>query len=330
MTFTWTERLEDVSRAEWDSVLFSTERPSPFLSRQFLVPWARAFAAGRPLRIGRWESGGRARGLVFLCRRADSGGWELMGGEEVADSLEAAVVKGAEGEFWDAFLRSSRELLAEGPLSLPNLVAGAPSLAVLPRLCDALGYALTVEETDRSPFVPLPASYESYLEALRKKDRHELRRKVRRAGEALPGLSFRVVGTREELSRDFPSFVGLHRRSHPGKRDFMDDRMAGFFREAAEAFLDAGWLRLAFLSSGPEDVAAAFQLAWRGALMLYNSGYDPDRRDASPGLVLAARCIEDAIGLGMREYDFLRGTERYKYDLGGRDRIVSRATVRLP
>ena len=148
-----------------------------------------------------------------------------------------------------------------------------------------------------------------------------------RAGD---GLALRVVGTREELARDFPSFVRLHRRSQADKRKFMDGRMEGFFRETAERFLDAGWLRLAFLSSGADDVAAAFQLSWRGALMLYNSGFDPDRREASPGLVLVARCIEDAIGMGMKEYDFLRGRERYKYDLGGRDRAVYRAVVRLP
>ncbi len=330
MAFSWTERLEDVPGPEWDSVLFAAERPSPFLSRQFLLPWARAFAAGRPRLVGRWEDGGRARGLVFLCRRAGSPGWELMGGEDVADSLDAAVEKGAEAGFWEAFLRSSRDLLSEGPLFLPNIVSGAPVLAVLPRLCGALGYALSVAESDRSPFVPLPPTVEGYVGALGKKERHELRRKLRRAGEALPGLSMRVAGTRDALSRDFPSFVGLHRRSHADKRGFMDDRMEGFFREAAEAFLDAGWLRLAFLSSGTEDVAAVFQFAWRGALMLYNSGFDPGRREASPGLVLVARCIEDAIGQGMREYDFLRGRERYKYDLGGRDRAVYGAVVRLP
>ncbi len=311
-------------------MLFASERPSPFLSRQFLGPWARIVAAGRPVRVGRWENGSRVLGLVFLCRRAGAAGWELLGGEDVADSLDAVVARGAEAEFWDAFLRSSRDLVAEGPLSLPNLVEGSPSLAVLPRLCGALGYALSVEESDRSPFLPLPASPEAYLEALGKKQRHELRRKQRRAGEALPGLSFRVVATREELSRDFPAFVRLHRASHPDKRDFMDDRMAAFFREAAEAFLDAGWLRLAFLSAGGRDVAAAFQIAWRGALMLYNSGFDPQAREASPGLVLVAHCIEDAIRLGLREYDFLRGRERYKYDLGGRDRVVYTAVVRLP
>jgi CelD/BcsL family acetyltransferase involved in cellulose biosynthesis len=50
----------------------------------------------------------------------------------------------------------------------------------------------------------------------------------------------------------------------------------------------------------------------------------------SPGLVLLARCVEDAIRSGLREYDFLRGRERYKYDLGGRDRIVYRVTIRMP
>ncbi len=330
MAFTWTERLDDVSRAEWDSVLFAAGRPSPFLSRQFLVPWAKAFAAGRPVRIGRWETGGRAQGFIFLCRRADSRGWELMGGEEVADALDAAVVRGGEGEFWDALLRSSPDLVADGPLVLPNVAAGAPSLAVLPRVCGALGLALSVAETDRSPFVPLPGSWDEYLEALGKKDRHELRRKIRRAAEALPGLSFRVTETREDLPRDLASFVALHRRSHPDKRDFMDDRMAGFFGELAGELLSAGWLRLAFLSAGGKDVAAAFQLSWGAAVLLYNSGFDPEKREASPGLLLVARCIEDAIRLGLREYDFLRGRERYKYDLGGRDRVVCRAAIALP
>ncbi len=330
MTFAWTDRLEDVPGAAWDALLSASARPSPFLSRRFLLPWARTVAAGRPVRVGRWETGGSIRGLVFLCGRDGSPGWELMGGEDVADALDAVVARGAEEEFWEAFLRSWRELAPEGPLSLPNLLEGAPVLAVLPRLCDALGYALSVEESDRSPFVPLPPSWDAYLEALAKKQRHELRRKQRRAVEALPGLAFRVVGTPAELSRDFPAFVRLHRASHPDKRDFMDDRMAGFFRETAEALLDAGWLRLAFLSAGGRDVAAAFQIAWRGALMLYNSGFDPQAREASPGLVLVAHCIEDAIRLGMREYDFLRGRERYKYDLGGRDRAVYRALLRLP
>jgi CelD/BcsL family acetyltransferase involved in cellulose biosynthesis len=112
----------------------------------------------------------------------------------------------------------------------------------------------------------------------------------------------------------------------------MDDRMAEFFREVAEGFLAEGRLRLAFLRGAAGDIASAFQIVRDGALLLYNSGYDPAAGEGrmSPGVVLLARCVEDAIRKGYCEYDFLRGRERYKYDLGGRDRIVYNATLSLP
>ncbi|HBX44078.1 MAG TPA: transposase, partial [Deltaproteobacteria bacterium] len=56
---------------------------------------------------------------------------------------------------------------------------------------------------DRSPYVPLPSSFEEYLLRLERKERHELRRKIRRAEETVPGISFRVTRTREEFDRDF-------------------------------------------------------------------------------------------------------------------------------
>ncbi len=107
----------------------------------------------------------------------------------------------------------------------------------------------------------------------------------------------------------------------------MDEAMAIFFREVAEGFLAAGRLRLAFLSTQGVDVASVFQFRTDGALLLYNSGYDPAHRAANPGLVLIARSIGQAVEEGCAEYDFLRGTERYKYDLGGVDRVVYRLTV---
>src|SRR4030067_92100 len=270
MGLSWTDRLEDVSAQEWDSVLVRSFRPSPFLSRHFLIPWAKTFAAGHPKRIYRWERNGETCGLLFLCLCESAKGWELLGGAPVSDSLAAVVVSGREAEFWSEFLPSSRDFLSLGPLLLPNLVDGSPSIACLPRLCAGLGLSFRLEEMDRSPYVPLPSSFGEYLLLLGKKERHELRRKMRRAEETTPGLSYRVTRTREEFDRDFPSFLALHRKSHLEKADFMDDRME-----------------------------------------------------------LLARCIEDGIRNGVREYDFLRGRERYKYDLGGRERIVYRGIVRV-
>jgi hypothetical protein len=321
--------MEDISGEEWDFVLSRSFRPSPFLSRHFLAPWARTFAFGHSKRIYRWVRNGETAGFLFLCLCDDEAGWELLGGEQVSDSLDAVVVSGGEAGFWSEFLSRSRDLLSTRPLLLPNLVEGSPSIACLPRVCAELGYSFRLEEMDRSPYVPLPSSFEEYLRLLGTKERHELRRKIRRASAAAPGLSFRVTQTREEFEQDFPSFIALHRLSHTGKAEFMDDRMAGFFRDMAEGFLSSGRLRLVSLSGEGVVMASALQIEWDGALLLYNSGFDPNYREVSPGLVLLARCIEDAIRHGFREYDFLRGKERYKYDLGGRDRIVYRAIIRV-
>jgi CelD/BcsL family acetyltransferase involved in cellulose biosynthesis len=62
--------------------------------------------------------------------------------------------------------------------------------------------------------------------------------------------------------------------------------------------------------------------------LLYNSGYDPAFSQASVGIVSKAMALQSAIADGARAFDFLRGAEPYKYDLGGRDRIVRQMWVR--
>ncbi|MFA6148453.1 MAG: GNAT family N-acetyltransferase [bacterium] len=319
--------LADVPVARWEHLLGRDPRTSPFLSPRFLLPWHRALGRGCDVRIARWAPGGGPdEGLLFLCRCGE-GGWIFLGGEQVADYLDALVAPVHAEAFWREFLERGLPALGGGPLRLPGLVEGTPALSLLPAICRERGLSCTVEEMDRAPFVSLPGTFEEYLDRLGTKERHELRRKMRRAGELLPGLVFRVTQTPEELAKDLPSFVDLHRKSHPAKEAFMDESMAGFFREVAEGFLASGRLRLAFLSSQGADVASAFQFRTGCAQLLYNSGYDPAHRAANPGLVLIARSIGQAVGEGCAEYDFLRGTERYKYDLGGVDRAVYRLTV---
>lgn len=328
MDSSWIDRLGDVSVPEWEAVLSRSFRPTPFLSPSFLLPWAALFTRDGDTRIFRWERRGKAAGLLFLRRCPGGAGWEMLGGEPVSDSLDAVVAAGCEREFWSAFLDQAAGLLGSGAvLRLPNLVEGTPSLLLLPELCGRRGLTCHVEETDRSPVLSLPGDFEEYLGRLGKKERHELRRKLRRASALLPDLDYRVTRGAGDLERDLDSFFSLHRASRKKKEEFMDERMERFFREIAGRFLSAGNLRLAFLSAGGADIASAFQLERDGSLLLYNSGFDPGYRHIGPGLILLARCIEEAIGRGGREYDFLRGRERYKYDLGGVDRVVYRVTV---
>ena len=104
----------------------------------------------------------------------------------------------------------------------------------------------------------------------------------------------------------------------------MTPAMERFFRVMTQAFAERGQMRLGLLEHQGSAIGAMLQFDFGGRVHLYNSGYDPAFANDSPGLVTLAHCIRDAIALGRQEYDFLRGTERYKYDLGGRDRAVVR------
>jgi CelD/BcsL family acetyltransferase involved in cellulose biosynthesis len=87
---------------------------------------------------------------------------------------------------------------------------------------------------------------------------------------------------------------------------------------------EAGALRLCFLWIDGRRASGTLSFADGDRWLLYNSGYDPEYRQQSVGLLLKAWSIRYAIENGFREYDFLRGDEAYKYDLGGRDRKLFR------
>ena len=59
-----------------------------------------------------------------------------------------------------------------------------------------------------------------------------------------------------------------------------------------------------------------------------NSGFNPSYYSDSVGLINKAYCIRQAIDDGRQTFDFLRGAERYKYDLGAENRSLFEIVAR--
>ncbi len=157
-------------------------------------------------------------------------------------------------------------------------------------------------------------SFDDYLASLSKKERHETRRKVRRfeASAGAPRLK-----THTESSGPLSDFFRLHRAGAGEKSQFMTDEMERLF---ADLLALPGW-RLDVLTGDAGD-PLAMAVGYRDAAgyYLYNSAYDPEARDISPGVVMLALLIESAIEEGLSVFDFLKGDEAYKYRLGARAR----------
>jgi CelD/BcsL family acetyltransferase involved in cellulose biosynthesis len=155
-----------------------------------------------------------------------------------------------------------------------------------------------------------------------------MQRKMRRLEREVPGARAVGLASRADVEARFDDFLVLHRHSRVGKARFMDERMEAFFRRVASALAEKDGFRL-WLLDGPDGPLATFLcLEWDDTVGLYNSGFRPDRAALSPGLVLLAHVVRDAIERGKRRFDFLRGEERYKYDFGPTPEDVYAVTIR--
>jgi CelD/BcsL family acetyltransferase involved in cellulose biosynthesis len=308
------DRFNLVGETLWSDLVARSVNPVLFLSWPWQTLWWEAFGDGRRLRILRVpDSSDGLVGLLPLYEKVP-GIWQLVGGVDISDYLDLIAVRGREEEVWSELLQHrATEAVA---WDLHCLRAASPTVSLLPALAAAFGLSTLAQREARCPVLALPESWGSYLAGLSGKDRHELRRKLRRIERQWREAGVRSHASAEDLEAAMSSFLALHRKSKTGKARFMDARMERFFRHVAFALAARGWLRLWFLEHDGAAVASFFCLEFAGNVGLYNSGFDPAHASLSPGIVLLCHVIRDAIERGFARFDFLRGEEPYKYAFG--------------
>ena len=125
-----------------------------------------------------------------------------------------------------------------------------------------------------------------------------------------------------------PDFFRLMRASSPDKDGFLTEERELFFNDMAKRLAEEGIFKLFFMEVDSKRVASCIAFDYGDAYLLYNSGYDPEYSALSVGLLNKAFCLREALEAGKGTFDFLRGTERYKYDLGGQNQIVYQMTIK--
>jgi CelD/BcsL family acetyltransferase involved in cellulose biosynthesis len=215
-------------------------------------------------------------------------------------------------------------------MELWGLMEGSPTREDLTARARAAGYGVLEELEAVAPRMPLPATWEDYLASLGKKDRHELRRKIRRAFDSGAEVTFDALTTQAEIAGAMDDFLSLHTGSRADKGEFMTAEMEVFFRRMASAMAAEDLVRLFFLRVNGKPAAAVLCFDAGTHLYMYNSGYDPAYSGLSVGIVSKALVMQWAIENGKSGLDFLRGDEPYKYDLGAKDQQIKRLIIKRP
>ena len=308
--------------SEWSALLVQSRSNGLFLSWEWQSTWWDCCREGR-LNLILVRDAGELVGVAPLFVLDD--GWHLAGGEEVADFLDWFAKPGYESDVATACCDAVRSL-GGSKIVLRNLRADSLINREIGDQQNFAGWGLRREVEDVSPRLELPGSWQEYVSSLSKKDRHELRRKLRRLQSA-GRVHWYSVPPADYTSADLQDFVRLHRQSAPDKAGFMTDRMAEFFGRLMDTFLPSGKALLYFLELDGQRIASTISFSFQDEMLLYNSGYDPEYSRLSAGLLLKAFCIDDAISQGKRVFDFLQGSEPYKYDLGGVDAPIYQITL---
>jgi len=306
----------------WDELLSATSTRHGFFTHQWQRSWWQAFGSNSELLLLAVQRDTEVVGIVPLMRNGQR--MSFIGSSDICDYMDFVIRSGHEVAVLSQLL-DYLEPMDWKSIELQSLLPESIALTHFAPLARQRGYQVEITQEDISPQLALPTSWEEYLSLLTRKDRHELKRKLRR----LSRVKFRyyVAEDGERLPQDLQDFFTLFEQGKDDKKDFMTAQMSGFFKEMANSVAVKGYLRLTFLEVEGNRVASAMCFNCWDHFHLYNSGYDPGYASLSVGLLCKAFCIKDGILEGKRHFDFLRGAEPYKYDLGGQDVPIYRCVI---
>jgi CelD/BcsL family acetyltransferase involved in cellulose biosynthesis len=309
---------------EWNAALSRGPRDEPMLRHEWLRAWIENFAPGATLRTFVARAGKEICAAIPLIetieRSADTclvrmTTWHTPSNDH---SQRGGVLLGRRGE---EGLRLIWDRLVETPgwdrLRLRDLPTAAPEWQ-LRDWAEQAGYPCGLWVSLRSPYLPLPKSYDAVEKALDAKFRQNLRRRRRRLAEQ-GEVKYALQGGKDarELDCALADFFVIEASGWKGRGGTaiaQRPELVGFYTQIAREAARRGALALGFLEVANRRIAAHLSLVHAGRHYLLKLGYDESFHEYSPGQQLTSEMIRDSCRRGLAEFDFLGPCMDWKLD----------------
>ncbi|MEW6186889.1 MAG: GNAT family N-acetyltransferase [Thermodesulfobacteriota bacterium] len=299
--------------------------PSVFVLPGWMEAWWRIFGSEAEMMIRTLREEERIIGIAPLMMK--DGQALFIGDTEVCDYLDFIVSPGSETVFYQRLLDDLATNNIKH-LDLKHLRPESTVLTHLARVAENRRYPVNLSQDALSLELDLPGDWEAYLKSLGGKERHEVRRKLRRLTEK--GIvEYRFIDRQAELPEMMALFFKMFVESREDKADFLNEKMKSFFLLVSEAMAESGLLKMGLLQVDKNPVSAIMCFDYKDGIYLYNSGYDPAYMPLSAGLICKLLAIKNSIELGKKRFDFLKGSELYKYRLGGKEVPLYRCQITI-
>jgi CelD/BcsL family acetyltransferase involved in cellulose biosynthesis len=335
MNFNLHKDFSEISADSWNALVEQSIADTPFSRYEYLSEWWRTLGGGEwqnaELLLVSATENDQLIGIapLFLADYDGQRALMLVGSIEISDYLDLIVRE----QDLPRFLSGLLDFLASSAgnwsaLDWYNLPDSSPTLPILKAESERRGWTYHEEIYRPTPRIPLNGSFDEYLSRIDKKQRHEIRRKMRRAAESELNVRFVIVDKGADIESEMNSFFHLMTQD-AGKASFLTPLMREQMTFTIRNAFEHGYLWLAFLEIEGVRVASSLNFDYKNKLWGYNSGVSREHMELSPGWVLLAHTIQWCCENGRYEFDFMRGDEEYKYRFGGVNKYVMRVKVLL-
>lgn len=325
--------FSELTPQEWNDLLKESVTDTPFLRYEYQIAWWGHLGGGEwkdaKLVLVSAHEEDKLIGIapLFIADYDNQRALLLSGSIEISDYLDVLVRPGDHARFISGLLDFLASNLTDSWSTLDwyNLPDDSPTLAALKAEGEKRGWAHLEEIYRPTPRIALNGDFEEYLSRVEKKQRHEIRRKMRRVAES-GRARFYIVPNDVDIEPEIEDFFQLMIQD-PNKALFLKDMMREQFITTVRAAHKYGYLWLAFLEVDGVKAAASLNFDYNGKMWGYNSGVSRNFMELSPGWVLMADVIQWCCENKRYEFDFMRGDEDYKYRFGGVNKYVMRSRL---
>ena len=301
----------------WDS-LNTQGVTSPFLNSFVRESWFNIFGSDYDLMILNHSD----QLLMPLKVKDKSGSW--VGSQDLFDFNDLIFQEEIKQSLLVDLIFFSFQKCGINRLDFFSIIQDFPLHKKLIEACRTLNFKLEATFEDVSPVIKLPKTWNDYLMSLTKKNRHEIRRKMRRLEEA-GDINIETTNTenlRERISIFFALMI-----ENKEKKKFLTSARKKFMSEIISDAIQNDYGDLNFLTLNGSYVAASFYFVQESKISVYNSGFDQSFSELSVGLLNHVLNIKKRIDT-FAEVDFLRGGENYKFRLGCESKNLIKIQIR--
>ena len=338
MEYTLHKDFSEINPQEWNELLHGSVSDNPFLRYEYQHAWWEHRGGGEWLHqntrlvliTAREDEKLIGIAPLFISEYDGQSALLLIGSIEISDYLDMIVRMDDHARFITGLLDFLASSLADSWCGLDwyNLPDSSPTLAALKAESTQRGWTHHEEMYRPTPRIALKGDFDEYLGRVEKKQRHEIRRKMRRAEDSGRGVRW-FISDMANPEAEIEAFLGLMEQDQ-GKAGFLHEPMRAQMRAIIRAAHENGWLWLAFLEADGQRIAAYLNFDYNNKLWGYNAGVNRDFMDLSPGWVLLSHVLQWCCENKRSEFDFMRGDEEYKYRFGAVNQYVMRAKLTRP